>query len=111
MRHLLVPAALFFVLGCASARPLSATDRPRVGAAGATDRTCSRDSECVLVDDCCGCSYGGQRLAIRSDRFDALAAEAETACGTRHCAPAQSSHHSCTATAARCLGGLCVPAI
>lgn len=105
-------ATLLLSAACASARPApSPDDRTRIGAAGAAERTCSRDSECVLVDDCCGCSQGGQRLAVQSARVADLASAADDACAARRCAPAHPQHHSCRATAARCSGGLCVPAI
>jgi len=107
---LLVPFAL--ILACAGGRPApSPDDRIRIGAAAMEDRTCSRDAECVLVDDCCGCSQGGQRLAVLSERVTVLEAAGESACSERRCAPVRPQHHSCTATAARCSGGLCVPAL
>jgi hypothetical protein len=97
---------------CAGGRPApSPDDRTRIGAASAEQRTCSRDSECVLVDDCCGCSQGGQRLAVRGELVPSLETAADDACAARRCAPVSPQHHSCRATAARCSGGLCVPAI
>ncbi len=87
----------------------AAADAPHIGAATAADRACSRDVDCVLVDDCCGCSTGGQRLAVTRTRLTDLESSAEAACATRQCAPSPTPHRSCTATAARCAGGLCVP--
>ena len=115
MRRLLLLSALAVIvlLACACAGAQSgagaATDAPRIGAATAADRTCSRDVDCVMVDDCCGCSGGGQRLAVTQSRLAELQASAEAACATRQCAPQPAPHRSCTATAARCAGGLCVP--
>jgi hypothetical protein len=112
LSFVLLSISLALTLGCAGGRPAgSATDRTRIGAAAAEDRACSRDSECALVDDCCGCSLGGQRLAVRSERVETLAAGGDAACSARHCAPVPTPHRSCDATAARCLGGLCVPAL
>jgi hypothetical protein len=111
MRVLLVVLALF-VTACAGARPGGSPGAgPHIGAASMEDRTCSRDSECVLVEDCCGCSSGGQRLAVRADRREALEASAGATCGERVCATVVSDHPSCGAAAARCSGGLCVPQI
>lgn len=115
MRALGLLSALVVVvsLACACAGAQSGagsgTDAPRVGAATAADRTCSRDVECVMVDDCCGCSGGGQRLAVAQSRLAELQASAEAACANRQCAPSPTPHRSCSATSARCAGGLCVP--
>jgi hypothetical protein len=112
VQRLALIVMLSFFAACAGGRPApTADDRTRIGAASAEDRTCSRDSECVLVDDCCGCSQGGQRLAVRSDRVAALESGADGACETRRCAPIGPQHRSCEATASRCSGGLCVPAL
>ena len=110
MSRLLLSFAM--LAGCAGGRPPPApTDRTRIGAAAAEDRACSRDSECMLVDDCCGCSLGGQRLAIRSERIATLEAAADAACAERRCAPSRTQHHSCRASRAVCSGGLCVPSV
>ena len=75
------------------------------------EQACSRDVECVLVDDCCGCARGGLRMSVRTDKLEAVTERSESACAERTCSEQPSQHRSCTATAARCLGGRCLPAL
>ncbi|MDH5672288.1 MAG: hypothetical protein OEZ06_09070 [Myxococcales bacterium] len=67
--------------------------------------------ECVLVDDCCGCAAGGVRTAARTDMVDAVVERTASECEARSCGTQASQHRSCTATAARCVGGTCLPAL
>jgi hypothetical protein len=108
-----------FMLGCpACARPAqgggaatSAGDFPRAGEPDAEEQACSRDVECALVDDCCGCERGGLRTGVRGDRRDALVERSAAACEQRTCNEQPSQHRSCSASAARCVGGRCLPAL
>jgi hypothetical protein len=75
------------------------------------EQACSRDVECALVDDCCGCARGGLRMSVRTDMLEAVTERSESACAERTCSEQPSQHRSCTATAARCLGGRCLPAL
>jgi hypothetical protein len=75
------------------------------------EQACSRDVECALIEDCCGCAQGGLRQSVRADKLEAVTERSESACEERACSGQQSQHRSCTATAARCLGGRCVPAL
>jgi len=110
-RNACVMFAIFLAAACGSARPNGgASAAPRVGAATAADRTCSRDLDCVLAEDCCGCSANGQRLAVNRERLPALESGAAAAC-TMTCAPVPEPHRTCGATAARCAGGLCIPVL
>lgn len=84
---------------------------PRVAQAAPEDIACSRDDECALVEDCCGCAMGGTKTAVRTDRVETLSAAAGDACGEPACPGTPSQHRSCTATAARCVGGRCIPAL
>jgi hypothetical protein len=83
-------------------------DLPRVGTVGAEDGACSMDQECVLVQDCCGCSGGGRLFAVRQDRVEALQGAAESQCSDR-CAATAERHRSCSSSEAVCRGGRCIP--
>jgi hypothetical protein len=89
----------------------SASEFPRAGEPDAEEQACSRDVECVLVDDCCGCERGGLRTGVRGDRRDGLVERSAAACEQRTCAEQPSQHRSCEASAARCVGGRCLPAL
>jgi len=96
------------LLGCSGG---PAREGPRVAEAAPEDIACSRDSECVLVEDCCGCALGGTKTAVRADRVEAVAERDADTCEERTCGSAPSEHRSCEATAARCAGGRCIPAL
>jgi hypothetical protein len=105
-----------FVIGiamvaCGGGGSGSTADLPRVAATQAEDQACSRDAECTLVDDCCGCARAGAKTAVRVDRVEALSAAAQSECAGRTCPDLPSEHRSCQATAARCSGGRCIPAL
>jgi hypothetical protein len=115
-RCALLFACALTLLACAGARSGpgatgGASDFPRAGEPEAEEQACSRDIECALVDDCCGCARGGLRMSVRSDRIDALTERSAAACEQRTCTERPSEHRSCNATAARCLGGRCVPTL
>jgi hypothetical protein len=84
---------------------------PAIGNPTSEDQTCSRDAECVLVSDCCGCDRSGRQLAVHRDRVEALESTAQTECASVSCPVARSEHRSCGTERARCLGGRCVPAV
>ena len=92
--------------GAAAPDGLAHADEPE-----AEEQSCSRDVECSLVEDCCGCAGGGLRMSVRTDKLEAVTDRSESTCAERSCSGVQSQHRSCTATAARCLGGRCVPAL
>ena len=87
------------------------SDGPRAGEPQAEEQSCWRDKDCVLVDDCCGCDHGGLRLSVRADKLDAVTERGASTCGERTCSGQPSQHRSCKATAARCVGGSCLPAL
>jgi hypothetical protein len=87
------------------------TGPPVIAQAGVEDQTCSRDSECVLVQDCCGCDREGRQLAVHRDRVQPLSEASAGQCAAVTCTVAHSSHRSCTATRAVCRGGRCIPAV
>jgi hypothetical protein len=102
------------LLGCASQQPTqitSGSSAPRAGEPQSEDQSCWRDSECVLVDDCCGCARGGLRMSVRGDHLAALNDRSASECEKRSCGDRPSKHRSCSATAARCTGGRCVPSL
>jgi hypothetical protein len=104
------------MLGCASsgappAASASASDLPRAGEPNAKEQSCWRDSECVLVEDCCGCAHGGLRTGVRSDCLSDLEQRSSSTCEQHTCGDRPSHHRSCSASASRCLGGRCVPAL
>jgi len=104
--------SLLLATACAGApQPgaVAADDVPHAAEPAAADLACSRDVECVLVDDCCGCARGGLRLSVRSDHLQALTERSASSCDQQTCGATKSAHRSCEATAARCLGGRCVP--
>ena len=95
--------------GGASQASTAEGDFPRGGEPSAEEQRCSRDTECVLVDDCCGCARGGLRMAVHSQHLQAVSERADSACAARSCGPDPSQHRSCTAHEARCVGGNCLP--
>jgi hypothetical protein len=97
--------------GAGSSSAAASGDLPRADNPQAEDQSCWRDTECVLVDDCCGCARGGLRMSVRKDKLEALTENSASACEQRTCSEQASQHRSCTATAARCAGGRCVPKI
>src|SRR5687768_6949361 len=60
-----------------------------------SDQQCSRDAECVLVQDCCGCTRGGLQQAVHRDSVERLTASAGDACSAVQCADGPSEHRSC----------------
>ena len=104
--------AVMFVLllGCGGAAE-SAAGPPMIAQAGSEDQTCSRDSECVLVADCCGGARQGRQHAVHRDRVQPLAEAARAECSAVSCTVADSEHVSCRASHAACRGGRCVPAV
>jgi hypothetical protein len=87
-----------------------ASGLPRIGQPSADEQSCSRDQDCTLVDDCCGCAAGGSRTAVRADAVESLETQAAAQCGERTCAEGiASNHRSCEASAAICRGGRCIP--
>ena len=105
--------ALLF--GCAGKQPAqvasAGSNAPRAGEPQPDEQNCWRDSECVLVDDCCGCARGGLRMSVRGDRLAAVNDRSSSECERRACGNQPSQHRSCRASAARCAGGRCVPAL
>jgi hypothetical protein len=87
------------------------SDGPRAGEPQAEEQSCWRDQDCVLVNDCCGCAHGGLQLSVRADKLEAVTERGTTSCEGRTCSDAPSQHRSCKATAARCVGGSCLPAL
>jgi hypothetical protein len=115
VRHVLALFALFVASGCAGAFDTSSPGAPAgppvVAAPAAEDQTCRRDTDCVLVQDCCGCARQGRQLAVHRDRLAPLTEAATAGCEGVSCTVAASTHRSCTATQAACRGGRCIPAI
>jgi hypothetical protein len=110
----LVLLALF--IGACASRSASQSasngnDGPRAGEPQAEEQSCWRDQDCVLVNDCCGCAHGGLQLSVRADKLEAVTERGTTSCEGRTCSDAPSQHRSCKATAARCVGGSCLPAL
>jgi hypothetical protein len=109
VKNIVTASLLAFALaGCAGANA-PPSGPPVVASASAEDQTCSRDAECVLVQDCCGCERQGRQLAIHRDRVEALTTVGRTDCGSVSCTVQESDHVSCRAGRAVCLGGRCVP--
>lgn len=107
----IVPSLLFtLVLGCAGAAP-PPSGPPMIAATTSEDQTCSRDSECVLVADCCGCERQGRQHAVHRDRVQPLSEASRAECSAVSCTVADSAHVSCRASHAACRGGRCVPAV
>ena len=115
MRIACIAALVLFATACTKgsgpAGAVAADDFAHADALEPAEQACSRDVECVLVDDCCGCSRGGLRMSVRTDAREAVTDRSESVCAQRTCSELQSRHRSCAATAARCLGGRCVPAL
>ncbi len=84
---------------------------PRVMSPEPEDQTCSMDTDCVLVQDCCGCEAGGRLLAVRQDHVEDLQAAADHGCSDQCARGTATAHRSCSATEAICRGGRCIPSI
>jgi hypothetical protein len=99
MMRILILAAF---AACGAPAPAS-----KPGPATTGDRTsCAAASDCALVETCCGCTAGGDRIAIRADAVAAYEAERPARCGGRMCPQVMSTHSSCTAEAG-CEAGRC----
>lgn len=110
MRKILIMAVLF--LAACGGNGLVESDRARLAAPTPEQQACSRDSECTLAEDCCGCANGGTQQAVREDSLGDLEAAGASECAERACTPGvQSAHRSCTASESVCRGGRCIPAI
>lgn len=107
-RALLVCSALLAACSGGGATSSSSAG-PRVAQASGEDLVCSRDEDCALVDDCCGCAAGGTKHAVRADRVPTLEQQAESECAAAQCTGMASEHRSCDAVGARCAGGRCIP--
>ncbi len=94
-----------------SAGASPASELPRVATATPDEQACSRDVECALVEDCCGCAAGGMRTGVRAELLETAVERSAAECEHRSCGSQTSEHRSCEASAARCLGGRCVPAL
>jgi hypothetical protein len=106
----IVLVSTFIALACSTGGGRVESGLTRTGPPGPAEQACSRDAECVLADDCCGCENGGTRQAVRSDAVQSLQSQAESTCADRTCTNGiASNHRSCTATAAVCRGGRCIP--
>ncbi|MCC6873313.1 MAG: hypothetical protein IT378_03310 [Sandaracinaceae bacterium] len=97
--------------GCGGAMEETNTGPPMIASASPDDQQCTRDAQCVLVQDCCGCQRAGAQLAVHRDRVTELRAAAEGACASVSCTVRPSEHRSCRASRAACLGGRCVPQV
>lgn len=84
---------------------------PRVGELREEQTACSLDSECELARDCCGCAAGGMKTGVRKDAVVEASEAADDACEGRTCIAQDTSHRSCQAEGARCVGGRCLPAL
>jgi hypothetical protein len=104
-------AVIFSAVACGGSGMVE-SDRKRLAAPTPEQQACSRDSECTLVEDCCGCGNGGTQQAVRSDSVEALEAAGASHCAERSCTPGvASAHRSCTASDSVCRGGRCIPSI
>jgi hypothetical protein len=108
---LLVSAASCAAGSSGTQAAATAGNAPHAGEPQAEEQSCWRDKDCVLIDDCCGCARGGLRLSVRADKLDAVAERGASTCGERTCRDQPSKHRSCKATAARCVGGSCLPSL
>ena len=68
---------------------------------------CTADTDCALVEACCGCSAGGRRLAIRADAVASYDASRPQRCANEVCAAEMSTHPSCDAEASCGQNGHC----
>lgn len=100
--------AAFALAGCGGGGGGGAAGGPETG--GASEPiTCESADDCVLVEDCCGCSAGGKKMAVHRERLDqVISSEAEN-CEQKSCGSGPSDDPSCEASGARCEQGRCVP--
>lgn len=84
-----------------------------VGAAAAdSERRCTADDQCVLVtEDCCGCNGGGRQIGVNKAKLEALGARRVSLCAGIACPAQMSDDASCDAHSARCVSGMCAPAV
>lgn len=99
------------LVACGSGFDAPTSGPPAIGNASAEDQGCSRDTECTLVQDCCGCERSGRQMAVNRNRVEALQSASTADCAEVRCVVARSEHRSCSAEGARCLGGRCVPSV
>ena len=97
--------AIVLLAACGSSQPAPTGSKP-VQAKAELDQ-CTQDSDCTLVEACCGCSAGGRRLAIRADAVTDYNASREQRCGGEMCAAVMSTHLSCDAEATCGQNGHC----
>ncbi|MGE0872329.1 MAG: hypothetical protein AB7P03_27470 [Kofleriaceae bacterium] len=82
-------------------------DRMAAGGAGPAT-TCAKDADCALVDECCGCSAGGKKLAISASAVKDYNASRAQRCADLACATVMSDDPSCGPKAkAVCDSGKC----
>ena len=69
--------------------------------------SCNTDSDCALVDACCGCSAGGRKVGIRIDAVTDYEATRAQRCSSEVCPQMISTHLSCDAEATCGQNGHC----
>lgn len=72
----------------------------------ASGKSCTAASDCVLVEDCCGCSAGGRQFALRVDAAAEYKRERSASCADTTCPQMISTDPSCQAEAG-CDEGRC----
>ena len=99
---------IILVVACSQpAKPASGGGGGTTAPAPSGDRdSCTTADDCTLVDQCCGCSAGGGKLAIRKDHVAAFETQRAKECADMACPAVMSNDMSCDADAI-CAGGKC----
>ena len=94
MRALLVT----LLVACGSSHGPNEPGRPPPQTDAPADN-CTSSDDCDLVDACCGCNAGGEKIAIRKDAVAAYQASRQQRCGGQMCAMHISTDPTCDAEA------------
>jgi hypothetical protein len=87
--------AALALAGCGSTPP--AADKP--APSEDVGDSCNSGEDCTLVDACCGCNAGGQKLALHKNAVAAFEESRPQRCGDVVCAQMISQDPTCDAEA------------
>lgn len=98
----LLRAALTAIFGASCSSCLYETNESDLVLA--TDRVCTPEDSCVVVDQTCGCNSGGTQAAVRADAVSTIDARRNP---SQICNTSISNDPSCGANDAICINGVC----
>lgn len=92
-------------------REKAARDVERMRAVFVVDgeRACKKDDDCTVAPfHCCGCERGGKLVGVARTQVPMIAQRRAALCRDYACPQMVSTDPTCSATKAKCAGGLCV---